>query len=79
MFRTLRGKNGLRQRLKNHLAGASSFTIKHLNRDGSRLRRGYMYQYLRVRHPRTRALLEYYATGLLCPKHLGEGQRLGYD
>jgi len=73
--RTLRGRNGIYQRLKNHLGGASSFTKKTLNGKGSTLRRnGHTYQCLVIKHPRKRALLEAYAIGTLCPKHLGLGE-----
>jgi excinuclease UvrABC nuclease subunit len=71
--RTLRGKNGLRQRLKNHLNAASSFVIAHLRGNGKRLRSGYTFQYLEVPNSRERILLEYAATVWHCPKHLGDG------
>jgi len=74
--RTPRAENGLRQRLKDHLYGKSSFTKKYLAGNGARLRRkGYTYQYLVVRRCRWRALLEAYAVGMLCPKHIGLGNR----
>lgn len=73
--RTIRGKNGLLQRLKNHLSGESSFIEKYLNGDGSILRNEkYFYQYLEVKDPRKRALLEAYAIGILCPAHIGLGE-----
>jgi hypothetical protein len=73
--RTLRGKDGLNQRLKNHLHGSSSFTDKHLKGNGATLREdGYTYQYIEVKCPRKRALLEAYAIGELCPVHLGLGE-----
>jgi len=73
--RTLRGRNGLRQRLKNHLHGSSSFTKEYLKGKGSILRKnGYTYQYLVLEDPRKRALLEAYAVGTLCPKHIGLGK-----
>lgn len=72
--RTLRGKGGLHQRLKNHLHGSSSFTNNHLKGKGDILRKnGYTYQYLKVKSPRLRALLEAYSVGHLCPKHIGLG------
>ena len=71
--RTHRGKKGLHQRLCNHLYGASSFTKEYLDGDGKELRKGYTYQYLEVKEDRHRALLEAYAVGTLCPKHLGLG------
>ena len=64
--RTLRGKDGLYQRLKNHLYGSSSFTEKYLKGNGAALRKGHTYQFLVVEDARLRALLEAYATGTLC-------------
>ena len=72
--RTYKGTKGLRQRLKNHLQGASSFTQKHLKGHGHKLRNGYTFRCLLVASPRRRALLENYATGFLCPAHLGTGE-----
>jgi hypothetical protein len=70
--RTLRGKDGLYQRLKNHLHSSSSFTNNHLQGKGAILREdGYTYQYIEEKAPRKRALLEAYATGILCPEYLG--------
>ena len=70
---TLRGKNGLRQRLNNHLHGSSSFTNKYLNGNGAALRKRHSFQFLVVKNARSRTLLEAYAIGILCPKHLGLG------
>jgi hypothetical protein len=72
---TPRAKGGIAQRLKNHLAGLSSFTEKHLRGKPKRLRGGYMYRYLVVREPRRRALLEAYTIGCLCPAHIGHGRK----
>jgi hypothetical protein len=72
--RTVRGKNGLRQRLKNHLHGASSFSIAYLRGKESKLRGTHGFAYVEVPDARTRALLESYAVGHLCPKHLGIGE-----
>lgn len=72
--RTVRGRRGLRQRLTNHLQGNSSFTNHFLHRKGAKLRGSYTYAFVEVAHPRTRALLEAYAVGSLCPKHLGLGE-----
>ena len=74
--RTPKGVGGIRQRLKNHLHNASSFTTKHLNGDGSKLRRGCSFRCLVVKNPRHRALLEAYAIGCLCPAHIGDGSGL---
>jgi hypothetical protein len=73
--RTLRGRSGLHQRLKNHLHGSSSFTKEYLKGRGATLREGgYAYQYLELEDSRKRALLEAYAIGTLCPKHIGLGE-----
>ena len=72
--RTLRGKYGLYQRLKNHLHGLSSFTDKYLKGNGAALRKGHAYQFLVVKNARLRALVEAYAIGTLCPKHIGLGE-----
>ena len=71
--RTPSGADGLRQRLKNHLHNASSFTTKYLDGRGSKLRKNYSFRYLVVKNRRYRALLEAYAIGCLCPLHLGIG------
>lgn len=72
--RTLRAKNGIAQRLNNHLHAASSFTVHHLKGDGNKLRGKYRFKYIEVRNDRARALLEAYAIAKLCPKHLGLGK-----
>lgn len=71
---TPRSVGGLTARLKSHLAGKSSFVNVYLGGDASRLRGGFTFQVLEVPAPRTRALLEAYAIGCLCPRHVGKGQ-----
>ena len=71
--RTVRGRNGISQRLYNHLRGQSSFVNAHLDGHGERLRTGYTFQFLEVADDRERALLEYFATAWFCPTHLGLG------
>ena len=71
---TPRGKHGIYQRLQDHLSNRSSFTTKYLKGRGDRLRRkGYKFRCWIVKNPRTRALLEAYAIGQLCPAHIGHG------
>jgi hypothetical protein len=72
---TPRARKGIAQRLRNHIASQSSFTLRYLNRDGSRLRNGYGFRCLIVASARQRALLEAYAIGRLCPAHIGLGRR----
>lgn len=71
--RTLRAREGLRQRLKGHLHGGSSFVREHFSGDGSLLRDACTYQFLAVDDARARALLENCAIWWLCPEHLGLG------
>jgi excinuclease UvrABC nuclease subunit len=73
--RTPKAKNGIAQRLRDHLAGNSSFVVKHFNREGARLRNGYKFKYLVVSNNRLRAILEAYAIGHLCPAHIGLGEK----
>src|SRR5487761_237549 len=61
--RTVRGKDGLRQRLRNHIQGQSSFIRTTMHGDGSKLRKAFTYQFLEVPDDRTRALLECLAAG----------------
>lgn len=73
--RTVRGQDGLRQRLRNHLNSQSSFVEAFLYGNGSELRNGYTFQYLVVKSDRKRALLEHFATAHFCPRHLGLGRK----
>ena len=75
--RSVWGKEGLFQRLHNHLQAQSSFVVVHLSGNGKALREGYTFQYLDVPHARKRALLEHFATAWHCPAHLGVGKREG--
>jgi hypothetical protein len=75
--RTVRGRAGLLQRLRNHLRGQSSFAIVQFRGKGEMLRRGYTFQFLEVPDGRARALLEFAATAWHCPHHLGIGARRG--
>ncbi len=71
--RTPRAKHGIAQRLRDHMSARSSFTIQYLKGDGSKLRGKYKFRCLVVKERRRRALLEAYATGHLCPAHIGLG------
>ena len=70
---TPRAKKGIAQRLRNHLAGQSSFVNQYLDGQPFRLRGKYQFQCLEVPNSRLRALLEAYAIGQLCPAHNGHG------
>jgi len=72
--RTPTAKDGIVQRLRNHMRGQSSFAAHHLKDDGSRLwREKFECLWIVVPSGRYRALLEAYAIGRLCPLHLGLG------
>jgi excinuclease UvrABC nuclease subunit len=73
--KTNRAKNGLNQRLQNHLYNSSSFSIQYLKHNGKLLRQGYKFKYLEVDESRKRALLEALAIGLLSPAHIGTGEK----
>ena len=73
--RTVRGREGLLQRLKNHLAGKSSFMRACMPENRSKLRKGFTFQFLVVPDDRERVLLEYSATVWHCPVHLGVGAK----
>ena len=73
--RSISGRRGLNQRIKNHLHGLSSYTIKHLNGNASKLREGYKFRYFLISDDRERALVEALAIGKLCPEHLGLGSK----
>ncbi len=74
--RTTRARFGLLQRLRAHLAGRSSFVRLFLKTDRTRLRNGYSYSWVAIPNARMRALVEAYATGVLCPRHLGTSELL---
>ena len=72
--RTTRAKAGILQRIRAHLAGRSSFVIIFLKRNRQLLRKGYSYCWVEIANARVRALVEAYATGVLCPRHIGTGE-----
>lgn len=72
--RTTRAREDLHQRLRGHLRCRSSFVNKYLKGDARQFRAGYSYALLEVADARRRALVEAYATGVLCPLHIGTGE-----
>jgi len=73
--KTNRAQDGLRQRLTDHLYGRSSFRINYKGPKGKLDIRQCKIEYIKKRDHRIRALLEAYATGMLCPKYIGTGER----
>ena len=77
--RTNRAKGGLKQRLHNHLSNASSFSNIYLKQKGQKgdiLREGYKFKCIVENDPKNRAYLEALTTGLLCPDHIGTGEKV---
>ena len=70
------GKNGVNQRLNNHLKNQSSFSKQFLKKNGQILREGYQFKYIEEESGRTRALLEALSIGLHCPAHIGTGEKM---
>ncbi len=73
--KTSRGKNGLKQRMYNHLHNASSFSGEYLSKRNLDLRKGFYFRFLVVKETRERAYLENLASGMLCPEHIGTSER----
>jgi len=68
---TPRAKEGVHQRLRNHMNGLSSFAHQYLEGDGDWLRGRCKFKFIVERNPKLRAYLEAYAIGNLCPEHIG--------
>jgi len=71
--KTNTAKNGLNQRLLNHLTNHSSFSKGYLKSKGINLRKGGTFRFIEVENSRIRTLLEALTIGMLCPLHLGTG------
>jgi hypothetical protein len=69
------GRGGLDQRLYNHVTRSSSFSRLYLKPKHIFLRNKYQFQIIEVNSARKRALLEALTAGLLCPKHIGTGEK----
>lgn len=68
-------KNGLNQRLSNHLQNKSSFNKLFMQTNNISLRGWGKFQYIEVENARERALVEALTIGLLCPAHIGTGEK----
>ncbi len=73
--RTYRGSKGLKQRLKNHLHGSSSFMQNYSEINTEKLRKTCKFKYIEVEDLRVRAFLESLAVGSLCPKYIGSYEK----
>ena len=70
------GKNGLNQRLYNHISKTGVFYEKYLNPKNLSLRGLCKFRFIEIEDARTRALLEALTAGLLCPAHFGTGVKI---
>jgi len=67
------GKNGLDQRLLNHVRNQSSFSKLYMQINNVSLRDWGEFQFIEIEDARERSLLEALTAGLLCPLHIGTG------
>lgn len=69
------GKNGIDQRLLNHVRNQSSFSKLYMQPNKVNLRGTAKFQFIEVEDARSRSLLEALTAGLLCPVHIGLGTK----
>lgn len=69
------GKNGINQRLYNHITSTGVFYQKYLRKHNIKMRGTHKFKYLEVKDIRQRALLEAFTAGKLCPLHFGTHER----
>jgi len=69
------GKEGLDQRLYNHISKTGVFYREYLKPNKIEMRGKYQFRIIEVSNPRKRALLEALTAGLLCPSHFGTGKK----
>lgn len=69
------GKDGLDQRLYNHISKTGVFYRNFLQPRGIEMRGKYFFRFIVVENAKTRALLEALTAGLLCPEHFGTGEK----
>lgn len=68
--RTPKAKGGLKQRIKNHLNGASSFSINFAQKNNLDLKKIGKFRYIPIEDYSERAYTEALATGKLCPQYI---------
>ena len=70
------GKDGLNQRLYNHISKTGVFYRNYLKTRNICLRGTHRFRFIEVDNPRHRALLEALTAGFLCPAHFGTGVKM---
>lgn len=73
--KTNRGRNGLNQRLLNHVRNQSSFSKLYMQKNNISLRDWGAFKFIEIENSRERSFLETITAGLLCPKHIGTGEK----
>jgi hypothetical protein len=68
-------KSGLNQRLLNHVRNQSSFSKLYMKGNQIKLRGSAKFRYIEIEDARQRSLLEALTAGLLCPSHIGTGEK----
>ncbi|EAS19379.1 hypothetical protein BBFL7_00846 [Flavobacteria bacterium BBFL7] len=68
-------RNGLNQRLQDHVCNRSSFSKLYMQLNKIALRGWGKFQFIEIADARERSLLEALSAGLLCPKHIGTGEK----
>lgn len=68
-------KNGLNQRLLNHVRNQSSFSKLYMQKENIALRAWGKFKFIEIESARERSLLEALTAGLLCPAHIGTGEK----
>lgn len=69
------GKEGLNQRLTNHISKQGVFYREYLKPREIEMRGTHFFRCIEVSNSRTRGLLEALTAGLLCPAHFGTGEK----
>lgn len=69
--KTKDARNGLNQRLLNHVRNQSSFSKLYMQKNQINLRNWGYFKFIEVDSDRTRSLLEALTAGMLCPAHIG--------
>lgn len=67
------GRNGLNQRLHDHVSNRSTFSKLYMQKHKVALRSWGEFQFIEIEDARVRSLLEALTAGLLCPAHIGTG------
>ncbi len=77
--KTIQAKNGLNQRLHDHVSNRSSFSKLYMQPNNVLLRGWGEFQFIEIENARERSLLEALTADLLCPKHIGTGEKKQKD